>query len=147
MGNPFREYAKHLRTITERVVEKDLLTVIKEHEITALDLNTAQLMRGEDSQGHFVNPPYQSIDYAEMKLHLNPAGVVDLKLTGRFHNSFYLRAGSFPISIWARDKKTNMLVAKYGAKIFNLQQGSIRFFQEDIKPDFTQRMRGRILRV
>jgi hypothetical protein len=113
-----RDFAKRVETI-EKNLDKELKRVIREHVDVLIDLNTAQLMQGIRSDGNSVGK-YANKDYANFKRTLNPRGVVDLKLTGAFHESFYVRKTDFPIVIDAKDKKRNDLVNKYGEQIFGL---------------------------
>lgn len=94
------------------------------------------MMRGEDSEGSLINPSYASPKYSEFKLYLNPRGVVDLRLTGAFQDGMYIRkSGGFPIQISSKDRKTPMLVSKYGKDIFGIQTEGKDIIATDVLPD------------
>jgi hypothetical protein len=121
-----REFVKKLETI-DKNQERELNRIIKENVDVLIDLNTSQLMKGIRSDGNSVGK-YANKDYANFKRTLNPNGVVDLKLTGAFHESFFVRKNEFPIVIDAKDKKRNELVNKYGEQIFGLTQINKKVF-------------------
>lgn len=121
-----REFAKAAEKIVKNH-EKELKSIILTHVDVLVDLNTSQLMKGIRSDGTSLGN-YKSKDYANFKRTLNPNGVVDLKLTGAFHESFYVRKSEFPIVIDAKDKKRNELVNKYGEKLFGLTQINKKVF-------------------
>jgi len=121
-----------LRQITEAKQEKALLQLIQEDERWITDLNKVQLLEGKDSNDSMLTA-YRSPSYAKYKLKFNPLGVTDLRLTGKFHDSFVLKAKSFPLVIDAKDKKRNDLVKKYGKAIFGLTQESKELLVERLK--------------
>lgn len=123
---------KKLRSISEAKQTSELLKMIREDEGWVVDLNRVQLLEGKDSNDSYLKK-YASKSYARFKERLNPLGVTDLKLTGKFHNSFVLKAKSFPITITATDKKRNDLVKKYGKAIFGLNQESKGLLVERLK--------------
>lgn len=123
-----------LDAITTDVVDNGLLTIIKKNQAEALDLNTGQLFEGRDAKdqslGGYANPRY-----AAFKQTLNPAGVVDLKLTGSFYQGFFANTDQFPVTFGSNDPKSEMLSEKYGQDIFGLNQNKLETFRQDIKPD------------
>lgn len=121
-----RDWQKHLRKLTPKKIERDVLKILKSEEALIVDANTEQLMRGEDSEGNVIDPPYASKHYAELKLFLNPAGVVDLNLTGAFHAKFRLVVSKgWPAYLYSTDKKAPELKEKYGKDIYGVQQESL----------------------
>jgi hypothetical protein len=128
---------KKLRSISEAKQTSELLKMIREDEPWVVDLNRVQLLEGKDSNDSYLKK-YRSKSYAKYKETLNPLGVTDLKLTGKFHNSFVLKARSFPITITATDKKKNDLVKKYGKAIFGLNQESRSLLVERLKSKVTK---------
>lgn len=122
-------YVKRLKTYTAAKQRKDILQIVKKHEHQFVDANTSQLMEGKDSKGNNLEP-YMSGWYAEFKLHLNPLGVTDLKLTGAFQGKFFIKVDKFPISLWSKDSKTSMLVSHYGEDIFGVSDKNLESIQE-----------------
>ena len=130
-----QQYIDHLGKVGSVENQKQaMLKIIIKHRNTMIDLNTNQLMHGIDSDGEFLQP-YRSKAYAEFKLHLNPAGVTDLFLTGSFQHLFYVRATSFPVTIWSSDSKTDDLVKHYGPNLFGLTEYSKRTYSGFTGPD------------
>lgn len=125
MGKLRNLYAK-LSKLSTKDVEEEVLSIIRDNEDVIVDANTSALMRGENSDGTPVEPPYSSALYAAFKLTLNPAGVVDLNLTGDFHREFFVKAERFPITIDSKDEKTPELAEHYGRKkIFGVQPAEL----------------------
>lgn len=119
----------NLKTVIDRLrrtnMEQVMLRSIQRHEAEVVDINTRQLLEGNDSEGNALDPPYRSAKYADFKLSLNPRGVVDLKLTGDFHNSFFVKVDKFPIILDATDPKAPELEAKYGKQIYGIQNKNV----------------------
>lgn len=107
--------------------EEEISKIIRESEKEILDLNKQQLFKGEDATGKSLGE-YISKSYAKFKLLLNPLGVVDLMLTGKFYDGFFLKKYSFPIKIDSKDPKRDALVKRKGENIFGLNEESIRIF-------------------
>jgi hypothetical protein len=116
VANQLREGYKKQDQFLEKTV-RSLETVI-------VSLNTRQLMQGVTSEGKSLGE-YKNKWYAKFKRTLNPRGVVDLKLTGAFHESFFLE-DSLPIKIYASDPKTKKLTQEFSEKLFGLTQESKR---------------------
>lgn len=129
-----KQWEQRLRSLTEDVQEKEILKIAAEFEPVAVDMNTGQLLEGKDSKNHFL-APYRSEEYSNLKRFLNPKGVTDLKLTGKFHDSFFQDAKQFPIEIFATDQKTGKLVDAYGEQIFGLNPENTKDFADQLKPD------------
>lgn len=130
----FERLEKKIRSFTSERQERDILKIVKSSQEFLIDLNTLQLMDGKDIHGVFIGPPYRSKAYAEFKLFLNPKGVVDLFLTGKFHRSIFIKASSFPVLFDAKDPKKDMLINKYGDVIGISEQGKETFIQH-IRPE------------
>ena len=137
-----KDYIDKLKEYTPERQAEDVYSIFIRYTSVILDLNTDQLMHGYDSEGQPLEP-YKSAMYAEFKLTLNPRGVVDLKLTGDFHNSFYISSKEFPLTIDAKDSKRNKLVTRYGIQIFNLTEESKKIlFAGYVQGDVNQYYRG-----
>lgn len=127
---------KQLKRFTLSKISREVLRIVKANEDVLIDANLQQLMEGEDSKGNKIDPPYASANYAEFKLTLNPAGVVDLNLTGAFHGGWRMLAGRWPVTFTSTDKKTSELKGKYGSEIFGVQQNNLgEINQKNILPD------------
>lgn len=143
-----QDYIAHLKKFTADAQDSLILKVIEENEPFLVDLNTAQLMRGRDSNGQIFGT-YRSQQYADFKRYVNPigGGNVDLRLTGRFHNSFYIEAKRFPVIFDARDYKTPRLTEKYGTQIFGLTKESKETAVEHIRGEVIDIYRRKIFLV
>lgn len=123
------QYYNRIKKYTANVQRREALKIVKAHEHQIIDANTLQLMEGKDSKGQPLEH-YRSKHYADFKLHLNPLGVTDLNLTGKFHKSFFIRVDKFPITIWAKDSKVNKLVGRYGEDIFGVEDNRLEVLKE-----------------
>lgn len=142
MGD-IRLMLSRFKELTPQKIETLLLISIKLNENILIDYNTSQLMWGLDSEGRPIDPIYASANYAEMKLHLNPRGVVDLKLTGKFHNSIFITANDFPIIFKANDPKAPDLLEKYGSDILGVPRKNLtEFVRYYAKPELQEQIRG-----
>jgi hypothetical protein len=135
------DYIKHLKRATIKNQERALLEIIDKHKHFLIDIVTAQLLNGMDGNGEFLQA-YRSENYAEMKLHLNPKGVTDLRLTGAFWDGFFAVVKKFPIVIDSKDKKRDALVKKYGQAIFWPSQEGKTVFIEFIERALRDYYRG-----
>jgi hypothetical protein len=143
-----KELYDHLISFTADRQEADILTMVEGHKETAIDMNTGQLMKGRDAQDKPVDPPYASAAYANFKLYLNPAGVVDLYLTGDFHAAWVMRTNQFPILFSSTDYKTDELRAKYGEEIFGLSKSNAKdFLQNYVGPDVRKYYREKVFKL
>lgn len=134
-----RDHIRFLKSVTAEYQEEAILGILYDHEDQVIDLNTQQLMMGKTSEGGEVTPGYRSKNYADFKLTRNPKGVVDLKLDGGFHSSFFVKPSSkFPVLLGATDTKTKDLTNKYGEEIFGLNQDSKKTLNEFIKPSIQE---------
>lgn len=135
------DYIKKLSKVTIKSQEKALLSIIEKHKHHLIDIITGQLLNGMDGNGEFLQA-YQNEDYAEMKLHLNPKGVTDLRLAGSFWEGFFAVIKKFPIIIDSKDEKRDELVKKYGESIFQPAQEGKTVFIEFIEVSLREYYRG-----
>lgn len=133
--------------VSEAEQTKVILEIIDRNKAIVLDLNTKQLFEGRNNKGEQIKPPYKNPKYAEFKRTLNPFGVVDLRLTGDFHNSFFINDTSFPITFGASDEKTGELVQKYGEDIFGLTVASKAELSEQIREEIKDYYRRQVYGV
>lgn len=140
-------YVNHLRVAAAQQ-DKIILEVIEQQQHTILDLNISQLMGGYNSAGE-VFGTYRPGPYRDLKERLNPAagGNVDTRLTGAFHNSFYIEADAFPIYVRARDYKEPRLTERYGEEIFGLTQENKKEAAEELKPWIVEAIRTRVFLI
>lgn len=120
---------KELKNKFEKIYQQqdaELVAIIKRNESVVVALNTGQLMVGLNSDGESLGE-YASRSYADMKRTLNPRGVVDLKLTGHFHENFFV-AVELPLTVWSYDGKTDDLTKKYGRNLFGLTEENKKIF-------------------
>lgn len=142
------DFYNHLLKYDEERQEKDILAIVENHKETAIDMNTGQLMKGLTAESKPVDPPYASAAYANFKLHLNPAGVVDLYLTGDFHAAWVMRTNQFPILFSSTDYKTDELRAKYTDEIFGLTKPNAKdYLQNYVGPDVKKYYREKVFKL
>lgn len=134
-----------LHGLTRAEIDRITLQVIKQNEDVVIELNRKQLLEGKNSKGLKVGS-YRNKSYAKYKQQKNPQanGSVDLKLTGRFHDKFYLRTDSAILRVWSSDSKTDALVRKYGRSIFGLTAKSNKALAKVITPLVLERLIDRI---
>ena len=127
-----RERANYYRNLS---LETEVLKSIRANEAYIVDLNTSQLMNGKDSMGKFLTP-YRNPNYAALKRAIyNPRGVTDLRLSGDFHDGFFINANRFPVVFDSRDEKTELLTSKYGNDIFGLDKENLGNLASFVKKD------------
>lgn len=139
-----RDKLAQWKKITEESITEEVLSLMREESEAIIALNHSQLLlRGEDSEGKSLGS-YSNPEYEAAKKFLNPNGVVDLKLTGRFHDSWFMEADSFPVTFDATDSKRDMLINQdgYGENVFGLQKSNKDVMaQEILKPKIQNRYR------
>lgn len=124
-------------------IEDIALKAIRDNDTRYIALNQSQLLGGRDSNDKLLRPPYSSKYYAAMKRKMNPAGVVDLKLTGEFYGDWFVSASSFPVVFGSINEKTQMLADKYGDNLFGLNKKNRReSSQSIIRPRIATYLRG-----
>lgn len=132
---PYRRAAKAFS------VERALAAALQEMEPYILDKNTGQLERGEDRDGDRLRQ-YRSEEYAFEKQRMNPLpgfGNPDLKLTGSFHDKFFLSVSKNTLLISSRDSKRDELVAKYGEQIFGLNRENLEEVDQEVADEIARR--------
>ncbi len=141
----FREYAKRLNEVTESQVEQGVLSVLKQNERKATDLNTSQLYQGLDSKGQALEPAYSPLTVEIKKYKGDPYDRVTLYDTGTFYSRFYI-GEQFPLLFNSMDFKTGRLAEKYGEEnIFGLDQSNIAELGKAILPDLQDEFRKILL--
>lgn len=96
---------------------------VLDNEAELIDANTAQLEKGKDALGNFLDE-YASDTYAHFKVAVKgsqaPLGVPNLRLEGDFYEGFVLRWDGGEAFITSTDYKTPKLVTMYGVNIFGV---------------------------
>jgi hypothetical protein len=96
---------------------------VKDNETEILDANTAQLSKGKDALGNFLDQ-YASDTYAQFKKTVKgsqaPLGIPDLHLEGDFYEGFVLKFDGAEGIIDSTDSKAGDLAHKYGQDIFGI---------------------------
>lgn len=142
-----KQLSDQLRSVLAVDMEEVLLREIRKHKGVLIRLNQDQLLlSGQDSEGNMLEA-YHSEWYANRKLLLNPAGVTDLRLSGKFYASFFVEVEDFPLIFGASDSKTQMLIDKYGKNIFGLSEESKRFFIDNYLKEAVLKYYQRVLRL
>lgn len=108
--------------------------ILEKNKKVMVGLIISQLMSGLDAEGQQLRP-YQDAEYAKMKLRLNPRGVTDLRLTGKFHRGIFASISGLSVSFGSTDVKTEKLKADYG-NILNLTEESKQILvKEHFQPE------------
>lgn len=120
-----RELSKRWEKV-EKGQKDELIKIIQRHNKVILTLNKQQLFAGRDAMGRKL-AKYKSKSYARYKMKLNPQGVTDLYLHGKFYDGMFVKT-FFPIVIDSKDGKRNKLVGRYGKGLFGLDRTSKKIF-------------------
>lgn len=129
MGKLFA-FRDKLRQLTPEKIGEQLLIIVKENEATAVDMNTAQLFSGKDSQG--INLP----DYSEKSVEVfgKPKGPWRLFDTGDFYRGFFANTDRYPIVFESKGIATGKIADALLAKgrnpdhIYGLQKQNLAEF-------------------
>lgn len=129
----------------ETGLEKKLLTQIQRNSHLAEDLITDDQLfsKGIRGDGQSLGE-YRSSEYTDLKRQLNPAGVVDLKLSGDLHESVFTDADRFPVLFDFKDWKRNELFAKYGEEISELTPENIEEFTKIVNDELADEYKSEL---
>jgi hypothetical protein len=112
-------------------------------------LQKLQMLFGERSDGKKIGK-YRSIPYAVRKQAQNPlAGFkqVDLRLHGDFHGGLFADVRDDKVVFDSLDSKTEILVEKYGEKIFGLnKKNAVEYSQNHLAPVAVNNFKKQILK-
>lgn len=115
---------------------------VKENEHVIVDMNTAQLLKGKDSDGDLLTPEYRSDEYAAMKHGMNPRppfATPDLFLEGDFQEGFFTRRVKMGWEVDSKDSKRDKLANKYGDSLFgNTKEDELKINKDYILPDLIE---------
>lgn len=106
----------------QRIIDKEMTTVLRANKTFLAELNTEQLAQGIDETGQQIGArlPYRSPTYARYKNMLNPlAGIgnPDLRLTGAYWDSITATVQNKTIQMLALDSKADDLAFYKGVGI------------------------------
>ena len=133
---------------TLRRYDEYFIRAVIEHQEQLLDLNVAQLERGENSLGDLLDT-YSTEEYAQFKQAIGskaPFRVADLILEGGFTSGFVLiHEGGTIFRFTSVDWKRDMLAQDWGEDIFGLQEKSITIIGPDLLESILNQMRNGLL--
>lgn len=127
---------KWISSLNRSNLEDVFRRTVLENQEEILDLNTAQLDKGIDSFGRFLEE-YASDDYAQFKKSIGsqaPLGIPDLLLEGNFRDGFVLTWKGQYFIFESTDEKEAKLIKKYGSDLFGLTIES----QTEITPQLAE---------
>jgi len=112
----------------------------------AVDLNIAQMEKsGQDSRGiEFgdYSDLSKEIGYPEEKASMGKEDrFINLNFTGDFHSSMDFSVSKGAMNIFAKDDKTDLLIKKYGADIFGLNDANFDVMFDDIFDHIVRELR------
>ena len=112
-----------------KVLDSDTLfhRAVVENRAELIDLNTAQLEKGKDALGNFLDE-YISDSYAQFKIFLGseaPFGIPNLKLEGDFYSGWVLEYDGRDFVFDSTDEKAFHLSEKYGIDIFGISEDDL----------------------
>jgi hypothetical protein len=117
-----------------------LSPIIEKHFNDLIDLTQFQLSEGDTANG--VMPDYASEEYAHLKQQYVPTykiyPTVDLRVTGDFYRGLKARIVLMGIEIESIDSKAAKLEAKYGSKIYVLNDNNLESFLNLIIDEFIE---------
>lgn len=138
------DFNKSLRSIN---VDQLLSRAVLDNKEEIVDSNTAQLSKGRDSLGNFLDK-YASDDYAQFKKAIGseaPFGIPNLKLEGDFYSGFVLSADGKDFRLDSTDEKRDKLVNLYGTEIFGLSESSLEIVRQYILESLQKLLRDELL--
>lgn len=119
-------------------VNKIIAAIVLNDSGEILKTVKGQLMQGIKGDGAKLKE-YQNPDYAAYKKELNPLGVTDLKVTGDFHDAFFLQTDvtfdGMQFEIGSTDDKSEKLSKKYDSDIFELtKENEANYINKELNP-------------
>jgi hypothetical protein len=111
-GLKIKEMRDRLRAITPEVMKRKVLEVIRNHEETAVNMNTDQLFAGQLANGQDM-PDYSMVSVIQFGKRPGPYQLYE---TGEFYRDFFIKAYKFPIVFDSRNEKTNSIMALIDGK-------------------------------
>jgi len=123
-----KELSNRLGKLTPEVMRNKALSLVKDHEKEATNLNTDQLFQGEDSEGKSL-PEYSD---RSVTVFGKPSGPWRLFDSGDFYRGFFVRVEDRKVIFDSRDSKTGMILQALDFKghdeptdIFGLQKQNL----------------------
>lgn len=108
--------------------------IMEEQEQEILDLNRDQLLKGRNIKNQKIKPKYKSDQYAKKKAKKNPKpglGTPDLKLSGDFQDSFFLKKKGKNYLFDAKVPYKQYIIPKYN-DVLGLSDKGEKEFKKDI---------------
>lgn len=138
-----------IRNIKAMEVRDVIQESIDDTKQALVRLQKLQMLFGERSDGKKIGK-YRSIPYAIRKQTINPlAGFkqVDLRLTGDFHSGLFADVRDDKVVFDSLDSKTDILLDKYGEKIFGLnKKNASEYSLNHLAPVAVNNFRKKILK-
>lgn len=144
-------YNGTIRNLTNRLRKfKDILDEELQDAIIACtpeitDAIREQMYNGVDGSMNEIKPPYTARTVKNKIRKGQPTNRVTLKDSGDFYKSLVVIADHRGFIVSSEDPKVNLLVEKYGDKIFMLSDFNFtEIVREQIRPILQQRIKERI---
>jgi hypothetical protein len=129
----FAEIERKFKVVTDQM-ETFVRESLEEEKKYTVDLNREQLSRGMNADETPIEPGYKPRTVAIKKRKGQPFDRVTLKDTGDFHRGMKLSTFQKEFVLSSTDWKINILVPKYGARIFGVPQSKKHELQQRLKP-------------
>lgn len=119
---------RRLLAMTPIVMRSKTLEIMREHQATAIGMNTDQLFAGELANGDKL-PEYSPLS---VQVHGKRPGPWQLYDTGDFYSGWFMNAQAFPIVFGSKDGKTLLIMRMVDAyklnpdEIFGLNKQNFR---------------------
>ena len=136
------------RNVRKINVNKMMNRAVLENKEEILDLNTAQLSKGKNKFGEFLQE-YALDAYAKYKKFLGseaPLGIPNLYLEGNFYEGWFISEDGENWNIFSSDEKADELANKYGIDIFGLSEESLAEIRPAILESIQNQIRYELLR-
>jgi hypothetical protein len=135
-----RDFANRLMKVSKQEIEMNLLEVLKDHEPELVDINTAQLLDGMDSEGKMIDPKYSPFTQEKKRREGKPTDKVQLLDSGEFQHGFFILAEKFPVRFTSTDEKTAKITYRYGNEIFGPTKTNLAKFNQEYLKEAIQKV-------
>ncbi len=129
----------------ERLRDQILLDLVKDRERQIIQMNKEQLKSGTTGQGSEITPAYRPSTIERKKRRGQPYDRVTLEDEGDFHASFFVNYGDDFFELDSDDQKRVYLERKYGEKIYGLNVENLGRLINDLRDEFIQAFRRKVL--
>ena len=124
------------RALRRLDVQFELESALIDTDNDYVALQKDQMLHGLANDGAQIGK-YRSDDYAQKKSSMNALpgyGNVDLRYTGDFQSGIFAEARSDGFVVDSLDQKSNMLMEKYGDRIFTLEDNHKQQYIDLLRP-------------